>query len=350
MKGPNPFTASGGSGADFRGRKPELEIYAEMLKEVAAGRPQLLDVSGSPGSGKSALLRRLREEAEVHGLFALVSVAGEGESTASLLSDVSADLLNYAEGKAAEGRLSGRVAAAMRATARDGGFLLSFARIAGRHAEGLVLMVDDADALKDARELAAFLSAARAEAERERLKLGFVLSSTSAIPGIGDGAKAARLGPFDEHDIREMAEHALKKGPVKMGEECLRSVIDESEGNPRVATTICRVIYDRLPEKEKIITKRHYITFYPAIMGVLGREFFDPLYRELPPSEREVLRAFAESEGRASHISDIARRLGKRHATTLAMRLAARGQLVRIDRGLYKVFTRLYGRYALQRG
>jgi len=350
MRGPNPFMAAGASAADFRGRKPELEMYAEMLKEVAAGMPRLLDVSGSPGSGKSALLRRLRDEAEARGFFSLIVAAGEGGDAPSLLSDISAELLNYAEGKAAEGHLSPRVVAAMRAPDREEGFLLSYARIAGRHAEGVVLMIDDADELRDPGALAGLIAHAAAKAQDERLKLAFVLSSTTDFRGLGKDAKTMRLEPFDEHDMREMVESALKKGPVKMGEECLKSVMDESEGNPRVATTICRVIYERLPEKEKIITKRHYITFYPAIMGVLGREFFDPLYRGLPPSEREVLRAFAASEGRPSHISDVARRLGKRHATTLAMRLEERGQLVRVDRGLYKVFTRLYGRYALQRG
>jgi hypothetical protein len=350
MRGPNPFTSSGAGLADFRGRKAELEICSEMLKGVAAGRPGIMDVSGSPGSGKSALLRRLRDEAEGRGFFSLIVSAGDRESSSSLLSDMNAELLNYADGKAAEGRISQRVASAIRAAAGGGFFLLPFARIAGRHSEGLVLMIDDADSLRDAGSLAALLSGALDEAERDGLKLGLVLSSASAIPGLGERVRNAPLGPFEEHDVREMVEGALKKGPPKMGEECLRSVVEESEGNPRVATTICRVLYDRLPEKEKIMTKRHYITFYPAIMGVLGREFFDPLFRNLPPSEREVLRAFAASEGRPSHISDIARRIGKRHATTLAMRLEARGQLVRVDRGLYKVFTRLYGRYALQRG
>jgi predicted transcriptional regulator of viral defense system len=81
----------------------------------------------------------------------------------------------------------------------------------------------------------------------------------------------------------------------------------------------------------------------------MGRDFFDRLYSKLPRSEREVLRAFAEL-GKPANISDIARKIKKRHATTLALRLAERGQLERVDRGLYRVFNRLYGRYAMERG
>ena len=82
---------------------------------------------------------------------------------------------------------------------------------------------------------------------------------------------------------------------------------------------------------------------------MLARELFDGLVQQLPEAERKVLKAFAESRGEA-HITDIAKKLKMRYATTLALRLEERGQLVRIDRGIYRVFNRLYGKYVMQRG
>jgi len=349
MRGPNPFVPWGAGQADFKGRKQELEAYRSMLKQAEGRRPMALLVEGAPGSGRSALLRRFAEEAEREGFFAPIFSAGGGEKLSSLIPKMRAGLANYAEEKAAEGAITGRVAAAMRSAADEGDFLVSFCRITVKHAPGLVVLIDGADRLKEPSGLEAFLREELRKAGAQGLGLLVVLSSTRGFPGFRGLGRAARLGAFDEHDIREMVESALKKGPPKMGEECLRSVIEESGGNPLVAKTICWVIYDKLPDKEKVITQRHYLTYYPLIMGTLAREFFDPLYEELPDSERQVLRAFA-AEGKPAHISDIARKIGKRHATTLAMRLAGRGQLERVDRGLYKVFTKLYGRYVLQRG
>ncbi len=349
MKGANPFTPWGAGPREFTGRKPEIEMYGSFLKAIGGNRPEVLLVSGAPGGGKSALLRRLSQESAKAGVLAPLVSAGDGERFPSLLSKLSSELLAYAKEKAGGGALSDRMLSGLKSAAGGEDMLLSFARMALRHAEGMVLLVDDADRLGKPDELSAFVARIMKAATAERLKFGFLLSFSEGFRGFNAMGRGMRLGPFEEHDLREMVDNALKKGPPKMGEECFRTIISESGGNPLVARTICWVIYDRLPDNEKVITQRHYLTYYPAVMSTLSREFFDRLYLELPASEREVLRAFA-SAGKPAYISDVARALGKRHATTLALRLLERGQLVRVDRGLYRVFTKLYGRYVLQRG
>jgi predicted ATPase len=349
MRGPNPFTPWSAGNADFIGRKPEMDMYGSYIKEIAGGRPELLLVSGAPGIGKSALLRRFSSESEKTRLFAPLLACGEGERFEPFLSRAASALVGYAEEKASEGMLTERTLSSLKGAAGGEESFLSFCRMATRQAEGAIMLIDNVDSLRDPGALSSFLTTMTKAAIAERLRLGFVASFTEGFAGFRGTGREIRLAPFDEHGIREMVESALKKGPPKMGEECLHSIVNESEGNPYVAKTICYVIYDRLPEREKIITQRHYLTYYPAIMGTLSREFFDRLYLGLPPSEREVLAAFARA-GKPANISDIARAVGKRHATTLALRLVSRGQLLRLDRGLYKVFTKLYGRYVLQRG
>lgn len=341
MKGPNPFAPWAQDKKGFVGRKPELNMYNSILKDMAGKRPVATLITGAPGAGKSALLRMFSQVAEKEMFFSVLVKAGNGERTDSLLSRMRAELMNYLEGKVAQGDISQRVAKRLYQEKN----LLDAAKTIGRHAEGLILLIDDVSSLKDPDKMIGYVR--RTLRKAGKIKLGFVLSSTEDQKGF-EGV-AMKLDPFDEHDVREMVETALGKGPPKMGEGCLSTVIKDSEGNPAVSRTMCYIMYERLGEKERIITRRHYIVNSSQIMSMLSRDFFDPLWQKLPGSERKVVRAFAE-EGGPAHISDIARKLRMRHATTLALRLVERGQLIRVDRGIYKVFTRLYGKYAMQRG
>ncbi len=350
MKGPNPFTPYVASPLEIKGRKIEMDMFGGFLNDIASGKNRSLLVSGMRGGGKSEFLRRLQIESERIGFFSPIVNIGMDERFDSFVSKLLSGFLRYAEMSYAENGLSNHALVSLKTQLKEGkeDFFLSFIRSSNRHSEGLIIFIDDADRLKDNEELIAFLSKYRILAQNNHLKLGFVISYTRAYGSLLDFGKQITLHALEEHEIRELVESGLKKGPPKMGEECLRSIIEESGGNPLILKTILQVIYEKLPDKEKVITQGHYLAFYPTIMGTLSRDFFDGLYQSLPGSEKEVLKAFAE-EGNAAYVSDIARKIGKRHATTLALRLVERGQLVRVDRGLYRVFTKLYGRYVMQR-
>lgn len=337
MKGPNPFSPWAAAQKELAGRKPETDMYSSILKDISGKRPAWALVTGEPGTGKSALLAFFSHMAEKQRFFSLLVKAGEGEKAEGLLRRIRAELANYLEGKAADGTISQRVMKSI-SSKED---ISSAAKAIARHAEGLVILIDDVNMLRDPKKLFSICQMAM-----KQVRLGFILSSSRDF-GQFEGIKI-KLKEFDEHDAHEMIGKALGKGPPKMGEGCFATLLKESGGNPKVLATMCFVLYDRLGEKEKIITRRHYIVNSSAVMGMLARDFFDPLWQQLPAGERKVIAAFAEEKG-AAHISDIAKKLGMRHATTLALRLAERGQLVRVDRGIYRVFTRLYGRYALQR-
>jgi predicted transcriptional regulator len=85
-------------------------------------------------------------------------------------------------------------------------------------------------------------------------------------------------------------------------------------------------------------------------MSALSREWFGRLYQETPSAERGILSALARSE-EGMHVSDIAKNLGKPlgPVTALTKRLLDSGQIVKIDRGRYMVFSKLYARYVVQR-
>ena len=340
LKEPNPFLLWAQGAGALAGRKNEISMYKTLLNEIGNGKINSLLISGGPGLGKSALLSKFMDMSQKRGFYSIKVNAGKGEGSDKLLKRAFAELSNYLEGLVAKDVLSERIASNILLT-KD---LFLAADLVKRHAEGLILYIDDADQLKDQGQLIELIK--KKATEMGKLRLAFVLGSTGEINDYQ--GVVMKLQVFDEHDAREMVENALKKDTPKMGEGCLLTILNESEGNPRVAKTMCYVIYDKLGEKEKIITRKHYIVNFAEIIALLTSEFFDVLWAGLPDSERELIAAFAR-EGGPAHITDIGKTLEKRHVTTLALRLIEKGQLVKIDRGIYKVFTKLYGKYAMQR-
>jgi hypothetical protein len=339
MQGPNPFLLWVQDPKELIGRKNETNLYKSILKEIAARRKISILIKGNPGMGKSLLLMRYAQLAEKEGFFAPLIRAGR-ENHNSIVAKLKSQMKNYLMEKAAIGSITERAISKLEF---GDDFIVEVAKTSQRYGEGLIVLIDDFDLLKEPEKLISMIKSVNNKGKT--LRIGWVLSSKTYYEGID---VKIDLLPFDEHDVREMVEKALKKGPPKMGEGCLSTIFEESEGNPQVARSTCYVIYEKLSEKEKIISRKHYIMNKSAIMSLLSRELFDGLYEPLPESEKKVLLAFAKAGGRA-HISDIAREISMRHATTLALRLVERGQVVRIDRGIYKVFTKLYGKYVQQR-
>jgi hypothetical protein len=166
-----------------------------------------------------------------------------------------------------------------------------------------------------------------------------------------ENANLLELRTLDSHEAGEMVERALGKGPPKMGEECMNSIMADTQGNPRLFKTVCRLVYERLRDNERVISKGHYLAYLPYIMSMLGREWFGRLYQETPASERAILAVLAKNED-GMHVSDIAKTLKKPLGPTTALmkRLLDSGQVVKLDRGKYRIFARLYAKYVSQRG
>lgn len=349
MKGKNPFMLWGEDPRSIIGRNNELGIFNSFLNAVSSGQPLVVLVSGGPGSGKTLLLRRMLSESERQGLLPPYVKMERGEDgrtlVAKLQRETAAFLRILEEGRLRKGRpsaiadsLEGRTAGSMQELVR---YLSKELRGA---VPGILFFIDDFDAMRKSAE--AFSSIAES-VRGVSFSIGFVVSSSQDFSTADGAVRRMALGPFTDHDITELVNKALGKGPPKMGEQCLQSIIADSGGNPRLVKTICWVLYDRLKETDKIITRGHYLAAMPSLMSLLGREWFGALYGSTPESERAILRVLAE--GGDMHISDVAKKLGKPlgPTTALAKRLLESGQITKVGRGVYRVFSRLYGRYVL---
>lgn len=334
MKGPNPFAFIEDNPEAVTGRRYESGIFGNFANAASSKQPGVLIITGGPGSGKTFLMRHFRHEAEKKGMLAPYVRAEKGESAASVIGRLYQEtmLLQGARGAAHPETFDALVQA--------------LEHVGEKHF-GTVIFIDDADNLRKVGEALSSIMKLAAALQGKKA-VSFVLSSTMELRP-ATGVTTLILKPLDEHETKELIDKGLGKEP-KMGEECLRSIIADSGGNPRLVKTVCRHIYDRLKDNEKVITKGHYLAYLPYIMSMLSGEWFGTMYQETPEAERRILAAMAKSD-EGMHVSDIARALGRPLGPTTALmrRLLDSGQVVRLDRGKYRIFAGLYARYVAQR-
>ena len=329
MKGPNPFTLWEQDPTKVYGRKDESRIFNSFLNSTMSGQGGILMINGGPGTGKTAIMRYFAHLGAKNGLLTpFIRVEkGEGE-------DVLADKLQHEMGSSVGSRHTYSIK--------------ELVELADEEKFGTVFFIDNIDKLKKAQDsISSITEICRAGWNKK--KVSFILSSTKEFQTDPELTKTIVLKNFEEHEARELVEESLGKGPPKMGEECFNSILNDTNGNPRLFKSVCYYVYDKLRENEKIISKGHYLAYLPHTMSMLSREWFGRMYQEVPAAEKEILLVIARKE--EAHVSDIANELGKKlgPVTALVGRLKDRGQIVKIDRGRYKMFTKLYGRYVIQR-
>lgn len=314
IKGPNPFAWNPESSEVF-GRKTEIVIFRSFANATASKQSGVLVVRGGNGVGKTTLLRNFKHETEKLGLDGIYIKAEKGENERDLVNKTFANEKNFED-------------------------------VIKNIENGAIIFIDGVDKLIDRDELADKLTKI-VNSYWNKKSISIVLSSTKEIAR--EGNRIIELHQFDEHDMREMVEYAMKKGLPKMGEECIHNILNDSGGNPKLARMICWYIYEKLKENEKLITKGHYLSYLPYIMTMISNEWFGRLYQETPNAEREILRKLADEE---LFVSEIAKKLKKPLGpiATLTKRLLDRGQIVKIERGKYRIFAKLYGKYVIQRG
>jgi hypothetical protein len=292
IKGPNPFLPWEEDPKSIFGRKEEIRIFSSFANATGSKQSSGLLVSGGPGLGKTLLLRRFAYEAQKNGMLAPLVKVEKGEGEEAVVADISHELSVLS---GAKDKKPGTFMELVEGTTKFGRF-------------GAVIFIDDADQMKKADEALGRIAEA-VKAAWGRKRVSFALSSTREFK-TPEMFSLMRLGPFDEHDAKELVSKALGKGPPKMGEECLHSIMAGSRGNPRIFKSICRHIYDRIRDDEKVISKGHYLAYLPHIISMLSREWFGGMYQETPEAERKILQVLAKSD-EGMHVSDIAKALRK---------------------------------------
>lgn len=325
----NPFALPE---AKFIGRKEELDIFERIVESTSAKQPELTVIRGGIGVGKTTLMNEFEKVAAKKGMLTVHVKAERREKIEDVVDKLYYELLHEK----------------MRAGLTQNNLRSFVKTLEERMVEGIfgaVVFVDCVDNMPKPEE-------AIAEANKIinpkmwRRRVTFVFTTKRKIP-LPEEVKELLIKPFNEKEAHDFVNTSLRG--KKMGDECFNSIFEDTNGNPRLIRGVCKYVYERLREDDRIITKGHYLAALPYIMSRLSREWFGGMYQETPKAERTVLIAIAHTG--KTRITKVSATLGKPPGptNTLARRLLERGELVQIERGEYAVFSKLYGRYVIQR-
>ena len=338
----NPFLPWG-MPDKLMGRKEEQKLISGFVNDISNGRSRIMVIQGAPGTGKTTLMKIAEGESKGAKLFTALIKAGKKERETGVVRALKAELEDEVSARSQTGEIV--FVKARQFTQDNAGtfnqLLGLVTRVTGNG--NLILIIDDFDEIQKPKDVLRGI----AKSIERRPGVGFVVSSTKRLPAPSE-TTVIELGGVDEHDFREYIEKTTKD-TAKMGDECQNSVYRDSGGNPRMIQLICWYLFNKAKDTDKIISRAHYSANLRGILGLLGHEWFSEQYFKASDEEKKILKRFANM-GEAS-VTAVAKSIGKSPGpvATLILRLEERGDIVKVKRGIYKVFSPLYGKFVLER-
>ena len=327
MKGINPFTP--GFEQELVGRKEELRLFESSLSLARSGQPISIFLEGTIGMGKTTLLKKYESLAQKSGAQVARVSAQKSDTLETILKKI-ANLICQEE-------------SIMEKNANE-----MFAKIYRKNeSDLLVILIDNFEKIQPI--IQEKLLDMCIDTIEKHMKCIFVFAGVNGKHKT-PLTRNVLLKELTKYDIEEMIAQGLKPHNLKMGEECLKAIEEDSSGHPLIIQIICWVLYDKIKETEKMITKGQYSAYLPLIINNLSRELFDDLYEKTAPTQRIVLSMLAQT-GQEMRSIEIAQKINKplNSVTTLLKRLTLRGSIVKVKRGSYRIFNRLYGKYVLMK-
>lgn len=290
----NPFYIWGEKVENLVGFKEELKFVDSFLSNVDQGNQSLLLISGPPGSGKSLFFERLSSEANSRGFNVIFIQFYSGSDT------------------------------------------FDFSTI-NSSKKPLLIIIDDFDLSKKSEYLVREISA------NSFASVGFAFSTLTPISA--PKSKSFALEPLTSIEAHDLVLKSLKSTSIKMGEECISTLLDESGGNPKIFKLLCWFLFEKLKPSEKIITKGHYLAYSQAILAFLSREFFGKLLSVVSKKESLIIKCFSNSDVLSvNEISGLSK-IPLSEVTSMVLRLQKKGLLIKVERGKYRIFARLFAKY-----
>ena len=343
----NPFSPGAGTPPpELAGRDDLLETVRIALERARLGRPtKSILMIGLRGVGKTVLLERMKEEAEVVGICALFVEAPEGRSLPAILApQLRQALLRLARNEKAKDvaqralrGLSG-FAKALKMKYKDieVGFdfppepgladngdldhdLQALLEAAGEAAQKagteLVMFVDELQYVQE-DELAALIMALHRCAQR-RLPVVLVGAGLPQLRGRMGRAKSyaerlfdfPEIGPLSPSAARTaIAKPALAEG-VEVKEDALLRIIQETHCYPYFLQEWGKHAWETANESP--ITLQNVESASKSAIAALDESFFRVRFDRLTPLEKRYLRAMAELGPGPHRSGDIADQLSR---------------------------------------
>jgi len=383
-KAPNPFNPSvPATLRTFVGREPELKIFRQKLSFAENGSPAGLAISGDWGIGKTSLLVKYEMIAKEENCFVVrVGTLSPDIDTIKKFSrlimtnfllkcnqmrslslidenfEAKVNQLILDANKKESPLLTDRfVEAAPAIILRD--FIEAFCKIAKGKFNATVLMIDELDRLNNAEGHLMFLREIFQRLSESNTNCLLVISGRKILLGKTGGEFAPLYRFFDQilhirnFDLKETDQFLklrLNETKVKLDDDVIKKLFDETEGHPYVLTVAMMILYQELPEDKKLINFEYYQSLEETIFFQISETFFKPTFKSTTPGAREVLVKLAENDKEILEFSEVVSQFGKygSEISPYLAELVRKSCLFRIDRGKYKFFHKLFRRFVLK--
>lgn len=379
---PNPFNpGTPVDPNDFVGRVHELESFRQKLRQTAEGSLASMAVAGGYGVGKTSFLHKCKAIAnEQNALTIYFSLNEIGELTRETLARM---LIQRVQEKVREEvilkRISDNVLNALkRVKIKIEGVEISLSqetgdefpnlhsalsaiwRIIKDYKSSIVFLIDEARILeKNRADLILYLRAVLEQLQIERTPVMIVPAGKLTITGpSGTGfSPLVRTFPpvmlenFDMDEAKAFINKKLKNAGISIKDETIQRAYSVTEGHPFVLTSYLNSAYSRIQMGDKDLKDAHFEAADLEFVTRTLAPFFARFYDQAGNVSKQILSKMAaddKCESSLSHLSEALKKEYNELSPHLA-KLVQDGAIIRIERGKYKLFHHLLGKYIKER-
>ncbi|MBU2638205.1 MAG: DUF2791 family P-loop domain-containing protein [Nanoarchaeota archaeon] len=375
---PNPFNpGTPVDPNDFVGRVQELESFRQKLRQTASGSLANMAVAGGYGVGKTSFLHKCKAiAAEQNSLTIYFSLNEVGELTRETLARA---LIQRAQEKVREEvilqRVSDKVLNALKrikikikdveislSPETDEAFpnlhsaLSAMWQILKEYKSSIVFLIDEARILeKNRADLILYLRAVLEQLQIGHTPVMIVPAGKLTITGpSGSGfSPLVRTFPpvvlenFTIEEAKAFANKKLKSVGIAIKDEIIHKIYSVTEGHPFVLTAYLNSAYSRIQAGEKELKQAHFEAADVEFVSRTLAPFFARFYDQAGNISKQILARMAYADNYEASLSQLSEALGKEYneLSPHLAKLVQDGAILRIERGKYKLFHHLLGKY-----
>lgn len=378
---PNPFNPGTPiDPSDFVGRMREIETFKEKLRQTASGSLASMSVAGGYGIGKTSFLHKCKVIAEENNAltiyFSLTEMDSQDRETLArmlvqrlqekvkeevILKRIASKALDLI--KKIKITISGNVEISMQDTANTdfpnlhSALISAWETIKDSKSE-IVFLIDEARILeKNKAKLILYLRSVLEQLQTKNIPIMIIPSgkfTISVSSGSGFSPLVRTFPPaiLENFTFEEMKTFVTKKlcdVGIILKQDLLKRVYEFTEGHPFIVSAYMASAYVKMSPKEKEMNTLHFDAADVEFTSRILASFFARFYDAASKNSRKVLHMIAEMKG-VANLSDLSDKLHKRNneISPYLAKLVQDGAIIRTDRGEYRLFHKLFGKYILQ--
>ena len=380
----NPFKPGSGLYPPyFAGRKREVDIFRQRLKQTISGTPMHMSIIGDWASGKTSLLRRFTEVAEKEQCFVCDLITPSTDSAAVFVNYISkalADDLRRQRGdtffhkvKTAVDTVTGisvsafGFGASLKMNEHDASpqfdlkvGLRTFWNEIKNHYQAMVLLIDDFDTITEntakRKQIMLTMRNALMEAIQDNTKIICVVTGAQLFEQfeVAHGPlvrffEPCEIGSLEDNEGRDAIRYPLQDTTVKFNNNVVEKIVDLTDCHPYYLQEFCYHLFEHAIHNT--VDMRVFESSYTTILHDLARTIWRQKVYDLGDVPLKILCLIASGCKTTQEIIDAGKEQFNLTSGTvrgILSRMQSRGQLQKLGRGEYRVKDKLFGEYVKQ--